>query len=585
MLSGSGSIMKNACWPGCKVFLICFLLPGVILAQGWGSPSFRLADIIRNVENFKPFDPDVYPLGNFAAEIYKADALFAKEQLALLSEIPPDSLSESESISAELIRFILQDRVAIFEHQLYLTPIQADQGFHLDLNHEIKPFNSYEDVRKYLKLLHAIPLYTSQHFELLKTGLRSNITQPKLIFNNYESTYKGHIVEDYTKSPFYEPFTNLPQDINPDLRDSIQDAARIVLMQKVVPSFRNIKKFFEEVYIPVARESIGLSELPGGREIYQNRINFYTTTTEFTPEIIHEVGLQEVSRINAEMQQIIDELGFEGSFRDFLEFLRNDPQFYATSGEGLLKEARNIAKIIDAALPAYFRHLPRIPYGVKKVPDALAPKYTGGRYAPPSAKDEPGYYLVNTYKLESRPLYILPALTAHEAVPGHHLQMSLHSELGDNIPQFRKELYLSAYGEGWALYTEYLGKEMGIYSTPYEDFGRLTYEMWRACRLVVDTGIHAMGWTREQAVEYMLKNTALSEHEVQTETDRYIAWPGQAISYKIGELKIRELRKAAENALGKDFDIREFHAMVLDEGTVTLPILEERIKNYIRSKN
>jgi uncharacterized protein (DUF885 family) len=282
------------------------------------------------------------------------------------------------------------------------------------------------------------------------------------------------------------------------------------------------------------------------------------------------------------MESIIKETGFKGSFREFLDFLRTDARFYASSGEQLLKEARNIAKKIDAELPEFFKTLPRKPYGVKKVPDALAPKYTGGRYSGASAEDQPGYYLVNTYKLDSRPLYVLPSLTAHEAVPGHHLQIALNNELGDSIPSFRKKLYLSAYGEGWALYTEFLGSEMGIYTTPYEEFGKLTYEMWRACRLVVDTGIHAMGWSRQEVVDYMMMNTALSEHEVNTETDRYIAWPGQAISYKIGELKIREMRKKAEQELGSEFDIREFHEIILEQGTVTMPILERRIAAYLK---
>lgn len=248
-----------------------------------------------------------------------------------------------------------------------------------------------------------------------------------------------------------------------------------------------------------------------------------------------------------------------------------------------MKEARDIAKRIDAELPKFFITLPRKPYGVKKVPDAIAPKYTGGRYSGPSSETQPGFYLVNTFKLDSRPLYVLPSLTAHEAVPGHHLQGALNQELGDSIPDFRKRLYLSAYGEGWALYTEFLGNEMGIYTTPYEEFGKLTYEMWRACRLVVDTGIHAKGWSKQQVLDYMLSNTALSEHEVNTETDRYIAWPGQAISYKMGEIKIRELRKKAEDALGANFDIRKFHEIILEQGTVTLPILEQRIHAYIES--
>ena len=296
------------------------------------------------------------------------------------------------------------------------------------------------------------------------------------------------------------------------------------------------------------------------------------------------MGLDEVQRIRTEMQKIIDELEFKGSFADFLAFLRTDEQFYAKSPKELLMFARDVAKRLDEQLPRFFKTLPRKPYGVVPVPDAIAPKYTGGRYigTAPNSTD-PGYYWVNTYNLPSRPLYTIPALTAHEAVPGHHLQGALNAELPISIPQFRRNLYLSAYGEGWGLYTESLAEEMGIYTTPYERFGQLTYSMWRACRLVVDTGMHAFGWTREQAVDYMAENTALSLHEVNTEIDRYISWPGQALAYKVGELKIRELRQKAEEDLGELFDIRAFHEVILANGTLTLPMLETEINNFIDS--
>lgn len=282
------------------------------------------------------------------------------------------------------------------------------------------------------------------------------------------------------------------------------------------------------------------------------------------------------------MEKIISEINFKGSFSEFLHFLRTDPQFYATTPDQLLMITRDMAKRADEQLPRFFKTLPRKPYGVAPVPDAIAPKYTTGRYVGTDKNStDPGYYWVNTYDLPSRPLYVLPSLTVHEAVPGHHLQGSLNLELGDSIPQFRKDTYLSAYGEGWGLYCEFLAEEMGMYTTPYEQFGKLTYEMWRACRLVVDTGIHVKGWTRDQVVDYMSENTALSIHEINTETDRYISWPGQALSYKIGEIKIRELRSKAENELGNKFDIRDFHEVVLEQGTVTLSILEKRINNYI----
>ena len=558
------------------------------IAQTAPNDAEKLAGIIQQVDSFKLYDKKKYPLGKFEEALYQKDAEFAGEQLGQLAGIVEENLSETEKISLALLKFTLQDRIDVYKFQMYLNPIQADQGFHLDLNYEIKPILSYKGARHYLNVLNAIPLFTDEHITLLRKGLQKGLSQPRVIFKGYEATYNQHIVTDFRESPFYEPFTALPKNIPAPQRDSILQAAEAAMEQSVTPSFIKIKKFFEEEYIPHTRETIGVSAIPGGAAYYQNRINYYTSSDTYTPDDIHNIGLKEVARIRAQMENIITQTGFKGNFQEFLDFLRTDKRFYASSGEELLKEARNIAKKIDAELPKYFSTLPRKPYGVIKVPDALAPKYTGGRYSPASGDDQPGYFLVNTYKLESRPLYVLPSLTAHEAVPGHHLQIALNNELGDSIPKFRRELYLSVYGEGWGLYSEFLADEMGIYTTPFEEFGKLTYEMWRACRLVVDTGIHAKGWSRQQAVDYMLKNTALSEHEVNTETDRYIGWPGQAISYKIGELKIRELRNLAEKALGSDFDIRRFHELILGQGTVTMPILEKRVRAYLskqRSEN
>ena len=350
-----------------------------------------------------------------------------------------------------------------------------------------------------------------------------------------------------------------------------------------VDQYKKIKSFFEDEYFPNTRKELGISSIPNGKEFYQNRINYFTTSQKYNADDIHQIGLKEVARIRAEMQSIIDDLGFKGSFPDFIEFLRTDEQFYPKTAEELLMFARDIAKRIDAELPKYFKTLPRKPYGVVPVPADLAPNYTGGRYSGSESETTAGFYWVNTYNLPSRTLYTIPALTAHEAVPGHHLQISLNNELPETIPAFRRELYLSAYGEGWGLYSEYLVDEMNIYTTPYEKFGQLTYEMWRACRLVVDTGVHEKGWTRQQMIDYLSKNTALSIHEVTTETDRYISWPGQAISYKIGELKIRALRQKAETELGAKFDIREFHEIILEQGTVTLAIMETRVNTYIQN--
>ena len=441
---------------------------------------------------------------------------------------------------------------------------------------------SYNQVKNYLNKLNAIPQYVDQYLPLLRKGLEKGVSQPLIIFEGYESTYNDHITKDFESNYFYSPFKQLPNDITDTQRDSILFAAKNAIEKSVVPQFIRIKNFFENEYYKKTRTSIGVSETPNGSEFYQNRINYYTTSELYTADEIHQIGLKEVARIKKEMIKIIDELNFSGSFEEFFEFLRNDQQFYAKTPAELLMYARDISKRADEQLPRFFKTLPRKPYGVAPVPDAIAPKYTGGRYVGTSKNStDPGYYWVNTYDLNSRTLYTIPALTVHEAVPGHHLQSALNNELGDSIPRFRRNLYLSAYGEGWGLYTEFLADEMGIYTTPYEQFGKFTYEMWRACRLVIDTGIHSKGWSRDEAVEYMSNNTALSLHEVNTEIDRYISWPGQALSYKIGELKIRELRNKAKLELKEKFDIREFHERILEYGTVTLSTLERRINKYI----
>lgn len=543
----------------------------------------RLGEIIKEVQDRKSYDKDDFPLGIYTKEYYRREAQFAKEKLDRLTALDKSKLSESEKISAELLKFRLKETVDVFEYEAFLNPLLSDAGFHVSLPYHVRELANYGQVKAYLNKLNAIPLYVDQHLSLLREGIYKGIMQPAVIFKGYAATYDDQIVDDPRDSYYYSPFKNLPSTLTKTQRDSVLKAAETAISNNVVPQFRRIKKFFETEYLPKARTSVGVSEIPRGREYYQNRLDYYTTLN-LSAEEVHQIGLDEVARINAEMKKIIADLGFEGDFEEFIHFLRTDEQFYAKSAEELLKEARNIAKKIDAQLPRYFNTLPRKPYGVAPVPDAIAPKYTTGRYVSAQSDTQPGYYWVNSYDLPSRPLYVLPSLTAHEAVPGHHLQISLNSELGDSIPSFRRNFYLSAFGEGWGLYSEFLAEEMGIYTTPYELFGKLTYEQWRACRLVVDTGMHALGWTREQAVEYLRSNTALSLHEINTEIDRYISWPGQAVSYKIGEIKIRELRKRAEEALGPKFEIRDFHEVILKRGTVTLTIMEELVDDYIQIK-
>ena len=563
-----------------KFIFSCCL--SIFVSLSVSGQSKKLDALIKDYQNHEGYDKNAYPLGLYTEAYYKQEADFALELQKDLAEIDSSQLSETENISLELLKFKLNEAIDHYRFKSYLNPLLSDSGFHLSLSYQVRALNTYTQVKDYLNKLNAIPAYVDQHFALLRRGLQEGITQPKIIFKGYESTYESQIVDSPEESYFYEPFERLPSILSETQKDSVITAAKLAIETHVVPEFKRIKTFFETEYLPQTKTTLGVSESPQGEAYYQNRLNYYTTL-KLSAEDIHAIGLREVERINSEMQAIVDEVNFDGTLQEFIAFLRTDEQFYAKTEEELLKEARDIAKRIDAKLPAYFKTLPRRPYGVAKVPDAIAPKYTTGRYIGASNPTQPGYYWVNTYNLSNRPLYVLPSLTAHEAVPGHHLQNALNAELGDSIPKFRKRMYLSAYGEGWELYSEFLADEMGIYTTPYERFGKLTYEQWRACRLVIDTGIHAMGWTREQAVEYFTEHTALSLHNINTEVDRYISWPGQAVSYKIGEIEIRKLRRKAEDSLGDKFDIRAFHEIILEQGVVTLPILKERIAAYIQA--
>lgn len=566
-----------------KIFLFSLAVL-LINCNNLTSSKEKLNTLIEVYQNYAGNKRDEFPLGDYRESRFEKYAAFCDSIKAELETIDGKSLSEDDKISYKLLHFKLKETLVKYNFKTHWNPILSDAGFHSSLIYRVRPITSKKTALKYLTLLKAIPTYIDQQKELISKGLEAGIGQPLVIFEGYESTYEQHITPTAEENFYYSPFLNLPEPISEREKDSLREAAKEVILKSVIPSFMKVKSFFEATYYPNTRTAIGVSESPNGKEYYQSRIDFYTTL-EMTPESIHKKGLEEVARIKKQMEAIIQEVKFKGSFSEFLRYLRTNPKFYAKTPDELLAHARNIAKKLDEQLPRYFKTLPRKPYGVAPVPDAIAPKYTSGRYVGTSPDStDPGYYWVNTYDLPSRPLYAIPSLTAHEAVPGHHLQGALNNELPESIPQFRRNLYLSAYGEGWGLYTEYLANEMGIYTTPYEYFGKLTYEMWRACRLVVDTGIHAFGWTREEAVNFMAKNTALSLHEVNTEIDRYISWPGQALSYKIGELKIRELREKAENELGSLFNIREFHEVILEKGTVTLPLLEKRIIHYIQSK-
>ncbi|MEO1654473.1 MAG: DUF885 domain-containing protein, partial [Bacteroidota bacterium] len=414
-------------------------------------------------------------------------------------------------------------------------------------------------------------------------GIKEKILPPKIIIQNHLKLLKNWIPNSPEEHPFFQPLLSFPTNLSPSQKAELKKRGRTVIRKKIIPTYQKLKKFMANTYLKAAPEKPGVRNIPDGKSFYENRVRFFSTL-DISPDSVFQLGQAEVKRIRTSMEKIIQDLNYEGSFADFIQFLRTDPQFYPKSGEALLQKAAWISKQAEAQLPRLFGKLYSLPFTVAPVPDAIAENYTGGRYVPGSrSQNRPGTYWVNTSKLKSRTLYTLPALTLHEAVPGHHLQIMLAAEL-EGLPDFRNNYYISAYGEGWGLYAEYLGEEMGIYQTPYERFGRYTYEMWRACRLVVDVGLHYKDWSRQEAVDFMSQNTALSLHEVNTEIDRYIGWPGQAISYKIGEITIKYLRKEAEEKLGKAFDIQEFHDIILRNGSVPLPVLEREVSQYIEQK-
>lgn len=564
-------------------FLFVFLVS--LVSCEFKTASEKLEIAISAYEKQREYEYKKHESVANTIRFYNDEATFAEDLKKSLTKINVEQLTETELISYELLHFVLQDKIDVNVFKMYLNPITNERAFHLRLSRMgNKVLKNEEDIDEYLKDLNKLPAKVDYNINLLKAGVKEGISQPKAVFNDYEYSYNKHLVSDATKSEFYKPFLKLPDTLSQSYKDSIVSIAKISVQNNAIDQYKKIKDFFENDYFVNTRKGLGVSTTPNGADFYQNRINFYTTSSKYTADDIHQIGLDEVARIKSEMKKIIADLNFKGSFADFFKFLRTDKQFYAKTPKELIMFARDIAKRADAELPKFFKTLPRKPYGVVPVPSAIAPKYTGGRYSGSSGETTAGFYWVNTYNLPSRTLYTIPALTAHEAVPGHHLQISLNNELPTSIPSFRRRLYLSAYGEGWGLYSETLADEMGLYTTPYEKFGKLTYEMWRACRLVVDTGIHAKGWTRQQVIDYMASNTALSLHEVTTETDRYISWPGQALSYKIGEIKIRQLRSKAEKELGNKFDVRDFHQIILEEGTVTLSILEKRMNNYIEKK-
>ena len=499
-----------------------------------------------------------------------------------LAAINRTALSVPNRVSYDVFDFEIHHRLALSAYETWRIPLTSDEGFHIEVMRMAVGvvMNTPKDYENYIARLHAIPAYFAQQQANMREGIKAGFTLPSAIMPGIIKVLDGQQYQSPDQTPFFEPFTRMPSTMDAARRTQLTGAGRAAIQSDVIPAYQRLRKFFTEEYLPAARQSVGASDLPQGRAYYEALVKFYTNL-EVTPEQVHELGVKEVARIRAEMDAIMRQTGFQGDFPAFLQFLRTDPQFYARTPDELLKDASFIAKQIDGLLPGYFGKLPRMPYSVQPVPAELAPNYTGGRYSPaPIGGRTGGEFWVNTYDLPKRPLYSLTSLALHEAVPGHHLQISLGRELTD-VPPFRLDFYSHAFGEGWGLYSEKLGEEMGLYKTPYDHFGRLSYEMWRACRLVVDTGMHALGWSRERALKYLADNTALSNQEVRTETDRYIANPGQALAYKMGELKLWELRAKAQHALGERFEVREFHDAVMANGSIPLPVLERQIDEYI----
>lgn len=499
-----------------------------------------------------------------------------------LLAIDRETLSAVDRVNFDVFRRLKEDRIREYEFRTYLMPITNRSGFHVSFPElrERVPLKTVEDYENYTKRLAGFSQYVDDHIALMREGMRTGLVLPRIVLEGVAGTIEPHIVDDPRESLLYRPFAENPEGIDSDDWARIVDDGERAIRESVIPGYRAFLEFMVGEYLPSAREDIAAASLPEGRAFYEHRVLRFTTLRK-SPEEIHQLGHSEVERIRAEMQEVIESVGFEGGFSDFVDFLRTDERFYVSTPDALMKEVAFVLKRMDGELPGLFKTLPRMPYGMKKVPDYIAPKTTTAYYNGPAGDGtRAGFYFVNTYDLKSRPTYEIEALSLHEAVPGHHLQIAIQQELED-IPNFRRFSGFTAFSEGWALYAERLGLECGFYEDPYSNFGRLTYEMWRACRLVVDTGMHYLGWTRQQAIDFMAENSALTIHNITTEVDRYISWPGQALAYKMGELKIRELRTRAEAELGPKFDVREFHDVVLGSGAVPLDILEANVDAWI----
>ncbi len=521
-------------------------------------------------------------LTDLSPEAIERGKAHEREMLARIKKIDRSQLSSQDAISYDLFLRDKQLNVEGRRFPVEYMPIDQMNGVQITFGQLVgsTPFRNAKDYQDYIARLAGFSEQIDQLIALMKRGVETKWVPPAVPLRSVPAQIEGQITDDPAKSPAFSPFTRFPQDISAADRARFTDSGRKVIAESFMPALKKLDAFIKETYLPACRKDVGASSLPDGEAFYQYSIR-RQTTTDLTAKQIHEIGLKEVARIRKEMEDVIRGAGFKGSFAEFLTFLRTDPRFYYTKAEDLFAGYSAIAKQADGKLPGLFAELPRNPYGVRVIPEYEAPAQTTAYYQP-GAPDgsRAGYFMINTYKLNTRPKYEMEALTFHESVPGHHLQIARAQELKD-LPDFRRNGGYTAYVEGWGLYAESLGAEMGFYADPYSKFGQLTYEMWRACRLVVDTGMHAFGWSRQRAIDFMKENTAKTENDIIVEIDRYIVWPGQALAYKLGELKIKQLRARAKQELGERFDVRKFHNAVLDDGPLPLDVLDKRINEWI----
>jgi uncharacterized protein (DUF885 family) len=508
-----------------------------------------------------------------------------RDMLDRVQKIDRSQLSGQDVISYDLF---LRDKQLNAEASRFSTeymPIDQMNGVQINFGQLVgsTPFRNAKDYEDYLARLAAFGKQIDQLIALMRRGIETGWLPPAVPLRSVPPQIEGQITSDPAESPFFKPFARFPRDAAPSERTRLVDSGRKIIAESLNAALKKLHAFIKESYLPACRKDIAALSLPNGEAYYQHAIRRHTTTS-LTAKDIHEIGKREVARIRKEMEAIVHQTGFQGSFQQFLTYLRTDPRFYYSKPDELVAGYSHIAKLADGKLPELFAELPRTPYGVRVIPDYEAPAQTTAYYQPSAADgSRAGLFMINTYKLNTRPKYEMEALTLHESVPGHHLQIARSQEL-KGLPDFRRNAGYTAYIEGWGLYAESLGTEMGFYADPYSKFGQLTYEMWRACRLVVDTGMHAFGWSRQQAIDFMNENTAKTENDIIVEIDRYIVWPGQALAYKIGELKIKELRAKAAKELGPRFDVRRFHNAVLDDGALPLELLEHRINEWIAAQ-